>query len=125
MIVGQVNAFCEAVVRLSVRGFLGVEQDIEAVVDTGYTGFLTLHPDLIAALRLPFRRRSSAVLGDGRATLFNVHEATIVWDGGLRRIPVDASTTDPLVGMRLLYGHELRAHIFEGGDVSIRALPIS
>ncbi len=88
MIAGQVNAFCEAVVRLSVRGFLGVEQDVEAVVDTGYTGFLTLPPDLIAALRLPFRRRSSAVLGDGRVAFFNVHEATILWDNELRRIPV-------------------------------------
>jgi clan AA aspartic protease len=125
MIVGRVNAFCEAIVRLSVRGFLDVEQEIEAIVDTGYTGFLTLPPDLITALRLPFRRRSSAVLGDGRATLFNVHEATIVWDGVLRRIPVDASTTDPLVGMRLLYGHELTVHIFEGGDVSLRAMAIS
>jgi predicted aspartyl protease len=76
MIVGQVNTFCEAVVRLSVRGFLGVEQGIEAVVDTGYTGFLTLPPDLIAALRLPFRRRSSAVLGDGRIAFFNVHMVT-------------------------------------------------
>jgi clan AA aspartic protease len=125
MIVGQVNGFCEAVVRLSVRGFLDVEREIEAVIDTGYTGFLTLPPDLIAALHLPFRRRSSAVLGDGRATLFNVHEAAIVWDNQLRRIPVDASPTDPLVGMKLLYGHELIVHVVEGGDVSLRALRIS
>src|SRR6476620_9922975 len=116
MIAGQVNDFFEAVIRVSVRGFLGVEHEFEAVVDTGYTGFLTRPPELITALRLPFRRRSSAMLGDGRTTLFNVHEATIVWDKGLRRIPVDASPTDPLVGMRLLYGHELNIHIFEGGD---------
>lgn len=125
MIAGHVNGFCEAIVRLSVRGFLNVEHQLEAVIDTGYSGFLTLPPDLIAALRLPFRRRSSAVLGDGHATLFNVYEAAIVWDGRLRRIPVDASAADPLVGMKLLYGHELTVHVVEGGGVALRALPVS
>jgi clan AA aspartic protease len=125
MIAGHVNGFCEAVMRFPVRGFLDVEHEIEAIVDTGYTGFLTLPPGLIAALRLPFRRRSSAVLGDGRVSLFNVYEAAVVWDNQLRRIPVDASPTDPLIGMKLLYGHALTIHVFEGGDVSLRALPSS
>jgi clan AA aspartic protease len=125
MIVGQVNTFFEAVVRLSVRGSSQANHEIEAVIDTGYNGFLTLPPDLISALGLPFRRKSSAVLGDGRSTLFSVHEATIIWDSRLHRIPVDAAATDPLVGMRLLQGQELTVHVVEGGDVSIRVFPIS
>ena len=42
MIQGVVNAAYEAVVALSLRGPAGQAQDIEAVVDTGYSGFLTL-----------------------------------------------------------------------------------
>ena len=34
----------EARIRLTVRGFRGRRQEIEAVVDSGYTGWLTLPP---------------------------------------------------------------------------------
>ena len=46
MIVGHVNSFCEAIVRLTVRGFVAGERKVEAVVDTGYNGYLTLPPEL-------------------------------------------------------------------------------
>ena len=43
MIVGIVRRR-EPLIRLTVRGFRGRQQEIEAVVDTGYTGWLTLPP---------------------------------------------------------------------------------
>ena len=52
MITGVVNANCEATIRLMVHGSNGQEQEIEAIIDTGFTGFLTLYPSLIAWLRL-------------------------------------------------------------------------
>ena len=42
MIEGVVNAAHEAVVALHLQGPEGRTGDIEAVVDTGYSGFLTL-----------------------------------------------------------------------------------
>ena len=42
MIEGAVNALREAVLSLSLQGSAGQTRDIEAVVDTGYSGFLTL-----------------------------------------------------------------------------------
>ena len=39
---GVVNDAYEAVVALSLQGPEGQAQDIEAVIDTGYSGFLTL-----------------------------------------------------------------------------------
>ena len=41
MIVGIVQGR-EPLIRLTIRGFRGRQQEIEAVVDTGYTGWLTL-----------------------------------------------------------------------------------
>ena len=44
MIVGMVNVNREATIRLGVIDLQGHPQDIEAVIDTGFTGFLTLPP---------------------------------------------------------------------------------
>ena len=44
MIQGVVNAAYEAVVSLTLQGANRRTQEIEAVADTGYTGFLTLSP---------------------------------------------------------------------------------
>jgi clan AA aspartic protease len=124
MISGRVNLHREAVVRLSLRSPQGREQEIEAVIDTGFNGDLTLPPDLIAELSLPFRRNGRAVLGDGSEVTFNIHEAVILWDGRPRRIIVDVADTDPLLGMGLLYGHELNLQVIEGGEALIKSLRI-
>ena len=42
MIEGAVNAAYEAVVALRLQGPDGRTRDIDAVLDTGYSGFLTL-----------------------------------------------------------------------------------
>src|SRR5438067_769059 len=38
------------------------EVEVACVIDTGFTGFLTLPPAIVAALNLPFLRRISANL---------------------------------------------------------------
>jgi len=122
MISGWVNSYREAIVHLPVRGLDGREQGIEAVIDTGFNGYLTLPPDLISALDLPFRRSGRALLGDGSAVTFDIHEAVILWGGQPRRIPVDVADTEPLLGMSLLEGHELNVQVIQGGKAFIRPL---
>lgn len=125
MIKGRVNAHREALVSLALRSAQGEEHAIEAVIDTGYNGFLTLPPDLLEQLNLPFLRSSRAILGDGSTIEFDIHEAAVVWNDGLRRIPVDAADVSPLLGMGLLYGHELSIEVVEDGSVVIRSLQIA
>jgi predicted aspartyl protease len=60
MIKGRVNTYWEVLVPLPLCGSQGEEQAIEAVIDTGYNGFLTLPPNLIALLGFPFLRSSRA-----------------------------------------------------------------
>lgn len=48
MIVGQVTRDLEAVARIVVRAPGGRQLLVEAVVDTGFNGFLTLAPATIA-----------------------------------------------------------------------------
>jgi predicted aspartyl protease len=52
MIRGVVNARHEAVVRLRVRGPSGVESDVDAIVDSGFTASLTLPVTMVTALVL-------------------------------------------------------------------------
>jgi clan AA aspartic protease len=122
MITGVVNARREATIRLPVRDASGQEQEIEVVLDTGFSGSLTLPPSVIVVLGLPFRSRGSALLADGSETEFDIHAATIIWDGAARNILVEAADTDPLVGMGLLYGHDIHIRAVDGGPVTIQHL---
>jgi clan AA aspartic protease len=122
MITGVVRAR-EARVRLKVRGPRGRERVIEAVIDTGYTGSLTLPPSVVSALRLRWQSLDRGTLADGSECLFDVYEATIVWDRRMRRISVDEADTEPLVGMALLSGYELKVQVRPLGKVTIKRLP--
>jgi len=121
MISGLFTAAREAVVCLPIRGPKGEEHEIEAVIDTGFNGSLILPPAFIAKLGLTWRQRGKAVLADGRTGLFDIFEAIVIWDGKLRRVAVDAIDADPLVGMSLIYGHDLTIEAVAGGRVTIQA----
>ena len=121
MIEGAVNAAHEAVVSLSLRGAEGRTQDIEAVVDTGYTGFLTLPSALVDELGLPFAYVGRAFLANDDEVEFDVHHVTVLWDGQPRRIRTAATGSTPLVGMLLLDGHDLNIQVRDGGRVVIQA----
>lgn len=118
MIVGAVNHFREAVIRVVVRGPSG-QSEVDGIVDTGFDGALSLSPRLVSTLGLPFRSRGRAVLADGNEIIFDIYEAVVVWNGKPLRVPVDEADTDPLVGMGLLYGHELTIEVVAGGRVAI------
>jgi len=120
MITGIVNANREATIRIVVRGPAGTAQEIDAVIDTGFTGFLTLPSDLIIALGLEWRGREQALLGDGHVSVFDVYAATVLWNGQLRTVETDATDMIPLVGMSLLYGYDVRLQVIDGGLVTIR-----
>ena len=72
MITRAVTASLEATVRLTVRSLEGPEREIEALIDTGFNGSLTLPPGVVAALGLPWRRCGRAMLADGSKSLFDI-----------------------------------------------------
>jgi clan AA aspartic protease len=119
MITGVVR-FDEGRIRLKVKGLRGPDQQVEAVIDTGYTASLTLPPAVIAVLGLRWRSVDRGTLADGSQCLFDVYEAKVLWDDKVRHILVDEADTDPLVGMRLLKGHELKMQVRPSGKVTIR-----
>ena len=121
MIEGVVNSAYEAVIPLSLRGPAGQAQEVEAVIDTGFTGFVTLPPSLAAELGLVFMGTSEATLADGSEVSFDAYDVTVLWEGQPRDVLIDEADTTPLVGMLLLDRHNLNIDGESGGRVLIQA----
>ena len=92
MIEGVVYANYEPVVTLTLRGPSGRTRDIDAVVDTGFNGFLTLPATLVVELGLPYAGTGRATLADGSEISYDVYGVTVLWDGQPRYI--EAATAD-------------------------------
>jgi clan AA aspartic protease len=122
MMQGIVNQNCEAILSIALKNGT-VTQLVDTVIDTGFSGFLTLPSDIILALGLQWEGRDIATLGDGTSCTFEIYLAVVIWDGQYREIYVNESETFPLIGMRLLRGYDLRIQTIEGGTVAIEALP--
>ena len=116
------NTRHEAVVQLRVRGPSGLELDVETVIDSGFTGSLTLPATVATWLGLARQAVGGAVLADGTVRHFDL-AAEVAWNGGWRPVLASAVGDEALVGMGLLVGHELRIAVVPGGVVEITPLP--
>ncbi len=121
MISGVVDEL-EARISLPVHGSNENSQEIDVVIDTGYTGGLTLRPTQIDDLQLEWQCVGRGLLADGSECLFDVFVAEVDWDQQRLRILVDEADADPLLGMKLLEGYELKMQVKPGGEVLIQRL---
>ena len=102
----------------------GQDRIIEAHLDTGFTGELTLPIAAIERLGLVTTGRSGSYrIGSGFTTAFNTYRGTIRWHNEIRRIDVLESEITPLVGVGLMWNNNLSIDFIVGGDVTITELP--
>ena len=97
-------------------------REVAAVVDTGFNGYLTSPPTLVAELGLTVVGDGEAVLADGSEAAFDVYSVTVVWDGQPRYVETAAVGIDALVGMMLLDRHSLFVEVAGGGHVVLQAM---
>ena len=119
MITGIVNVDFEPIIPLSICGSDGKVYTQDAIVDTGFNGWLSLPPNLIAESNLKWERRGRAILGDGSECVFDVYEAVLVWNKNFLTIPIDEADSEPLVSMSLMEGYQLIVQVFEGSHVEL------
>ena len=119
MMTGNVNSRLEAVLELDVYDASGVATRVSAIVDTGFGGFLTLPASAIRSFELRSLGRQRGMLADGSRVFFDLYAGDIHWNGQKQQVEIHAADADPLLGMALLNGHELRIDVREGGSVQV------
>ncbi len=119
MISGRVVANQGPVIPIVVRDADGEEHSFAAIVDTGFTGWMTLPRGIISALGLSCDEQTIAILADGTSTVLDTYHVTMIWDNQPKEVLVDELESEPLVGMRLLDGFRLVVDAIDGGPVRI------
>ena len=119
MISGKVTTNREAVIELEVVGFIQRKEKIEAVIDTGFNGYLTLPNSLINRLKLQLAGNRRVTLGDGNVVVLDVYLAKVLWHEQEREVLVLQADGGSLVGMSLLYGNRVMLEVVDNGDVTI------
>ncbi len=109
-------------VNLVLRGLSNQEAELEFVLDTGFTGVLTMPPAVCEALELQYIRPQPANLADGTSVVLEVYQAALVWNNGVYDVEVLAMEGAPLIGMTLLEDSEVHFQGREGGIASIEPL---
>ena len=107
--IGRIDDAGRALVRVSVRVQAGsTPLEIEAWIDTGFTGELVLPQDVIDSLGLAQSGTVNAELGDGSAVVLNTYTCLIDWFGREQSIEVVANSGSlPLLGVGLLRKQKL------------------
>ncbi len=123
MIKGRVDGNQQALVTIDIIDGEGSIQSIEAILDTGFTGYLTLPTDSIQRLGIPSVGQRTFELANGELFEFEAFLAAVTWHGRLRDVLVLKSDSAPLLGMTLLWGSRVTVDAFFDGEVKIEELP--
>ena len=119
MITGSVNALLESIIPMSLYSHDGRMLAVDALIDTGFNGFLTLPNAILGRLGLAITSYTSAILGNGSEVRFAMFETKLSWHGADRVVSVLETEGSPLIGMALLQGGELQIQVKATGQVTI------
>jgi len=122
MISGTVTGDREIVIQLEVLAANHSAFSVQAVVDTGFNGFLTLPIDILHALGASAAGTRRAELGDGNLVELDVYVVRARWHDDDRDVLALQADATPLVGMSLLWGSRVGFDAEDGGAVAIDAM---
>ena len=122
MIKGKVSGDLQALVIVDIMGGEGRPQSLEAILDTGFTGYLTLPTESIQQLGLRSVGQRIFELANGDLFEFEAYLAAVSWHGSLTDALVLKSDSIPLIGMTLLWGSRVTVDALTDGEVTIEEL---
>ena len=118
MIRGRVRAGREALLPVTIHGTRPTE--IEAVVDTGFTGHICLAARLRRRMTLRRAGEVEMELADGRRVKQATYLGEVSFDGRRRAVFVTLTrSTNSLIGTSLLAGKTMRVKFVRGGTVVV------
>ncbi len=121
MILGEIDANLEARVTLSLVHKERI-LDVLFLVDSGFNGFLAVPQSVVSQLSLPLATVQRGTTADGRVSFFDTVEVCVIWDGRPKIIRAQV-LDEPLIGTRLLSGHDMQARWEVGGDFRLSLIP--
>ena len=95
---------------------------MEFVLDTGFTGYLTLPRDSIREMELQSVGQRTFELANGDLFDFQVYIASVSWHGRPCDVLVLESDGASLLGMTLLWGSRVTVDAFTDGPVTIEKI---
>ena len=94
---------------------------VEAMLDTGFDGFLTLPAHWVQRLGLVWASGIPMQVATSEWVQFDAYAAAVFWLGNRLPIRVLQTQSEILVGTRLLWESELTVQFWEGGAVNVQA----
>ena len=121
MIVGEIDANLEARVTLSL---VHKERSLDVLflVDSGFNGYLAVPQTVVNQLGLPLAMVQRGTTADGRVSFFDTVEVCVIWDDRPKIIRAQV-LEEPLIGTRLLSGHDMQVRWEVGGDFRLSLIP--
>ncbi len=117
--VGVGGSGLEARLDIGIAGSNSIFQTVGVVVDTGYSGALTLPEPIAHELGLRSTQRRYVVLANGLAEQVGVCAARLLWDGQPLDVLTHLMGDKPMIGTTLLAGSRLTIDWWDGGEVII------
>lgn len=122
MLQGNVRRFGGALYPVSVVhlfGGNGVPARLETVVDTGFSGLMTLPATTVEQMSLQKVGEARAFLADGIEREYGLYKVDVDWFGELRPIEALCMGRFPLLGMAMMEGLDLRVRVEDRGEIAL------
>ncbi len=122
MIKGKVSGNQRPLIAVEILDSEDRLQSVEAILDTGFTGYLTLPQESIRQLGLRSVGQRTFELANGDLFDFQVYLGSVSWHDRPNDVLVLESDSVPLLGMTLLWGSRVTLDASTGGEVTIEEL---
>jgi clan AA aspartic protease len=124
MMTGNVNSKLQPTISLSLIAPDGTEFELDALIDTGFSGDITLPIETIRQMGLTFYVQDVHTIGNNQDAAFNVYTgAKVYWHQKDVDVLVMEVEGESYMGMELLEGSSLFVEAKPNGKVRVRELP--
>ena len=111
-------------VPVELRGSKGTTIELEATLDTGFTGSLGVPQPIIDEMELEFVREQQVYLADGSQRIVQIYDGSVMWARSWYDTDVYSMGDHVLVGMRLMYGSNISFDAVPNGEIKYRSIDL-